>query len=62
VGGLALEIRTNSSIAPPVSREPGIITLDETPIGVFLELEGGKYWIDGTAGACAIYNSATKQP
>jgi adenylate cyclase class 2 len=29
--------------------EPGIITLDETPIGVFLELEGAKSWIDSTA-------------
>jgi adenylate cyclase class 2 len=27
----------------------GIITLDETPIGVFVELEGPKYWIDATA-------------
>ena len=24
----------------------GLITLDETPIGSFLELEGPEYWID----------------
>jgi len=43
--------------------EPGIITLDETPIGVFLELEGAKYWIDHTAGrlgfALSAYSTAS---
>lgn len=29
--------------------EPGFITIDETPIGIFLELEGGPEWIDQTA-------------
>jgi adenylate cyclase class 2 len=29
---------------------PGVITLDETPIGDFLELEGPAAWIDETAG------------
>ena len=29
--------------------EIGIVTLDETPIGNFLELEGPEYWIDRTA-------------
>lgn len=30
--------------------EPGIATLDETPVGVFLELEGEPAWIDTVAG------------
>jgi adenylate cyclase class 2 len=29
--------------------QPGLITLDETPIGTFLELEGTAGWIDATA-------------
>ncbi len=29
--------------------EPGVVTLDETPIGTFLELEGPARWIDATA-------------
>jgi adenylate cyclase class 2 len=31
------------------SHQPGIITVDETPLGIFLELEGRKEWIDETA-------------
>ena len=30
--------------------EAGLITVDETPIGVFLELEGAKDWIDRAGG------------
>ena len=29
--------------------EPGLITIDETPIGVYLELEGPQAWIASTA-------------
>jgi adenylate cyclase class 2 len=29
--------------------EPGIITIDETPIGIYLEIEGPPEWIDRTA-------------
>jgi adenylate cyclase class 2 len=31
--------------------EPGLIELDETPVGNFLELEGPPEWIDATAAA-----------
>jgi adenylate cyclase class 2 len=33
----------------PLDDEPGLITVDETPIGDFLELEGPEVWIDATA-------------
>jgi len=34
---------------------PGIITLDETPIGCFLELEGPASWLDATARELGFY-------
>ena len=43
--------------------EPGVIELDETPVGDFLELEGPPEWIDSTAAAlgfgAADYVTAT---
>ena len=30
-------------------KEPGLMTLDETPIGIFMELEGPARWIDSIA-------------
>jgi adenylate cyclase class 2 len=38
--------RTKFAVQSP---QTGIITIDETPIGVFLELEGPADWIDRTA-------------
>ena len=34
--------------------EPGIVSIDETPIGVFLELEGEPEWIDRTAARIGL--------
>jgi adenylate cyclase, class 2 len=39
------------------SDEPGIVTIDETPIGVFLELEGPADWIDRTAARLGFQQS-----
>lgn len=38
-------------------RERGIITLDETPIGCFLEIEGAPQWIDRTARRLGFHES-----
>lgn len=35
----------------------GVVTLDETPIGVFLELEGAPAWIDETASRLGFSES-----
>ena len=38
-----------------VEQEPGgIVTLDETPIGIYAELEGTEKWIDFTARILGI--------
>jgi adenylate cyclase class 2 len=34
--------------------EPGVVSIDETPIGVFLELEGRPAWIDRTAAQLGL--------
>jgi adenylate cyclase class 2 len=38
--------------------EPGHVTLDETPIGLFMELEGPARWIDRTAKALGFAPAA----
>lgn len=38
--------------------DTGVVTLDETPIGNFLELEGGGEWIDRTANRLGFAPSA----
>jgi len=38
-------------------RDLGLVMLDETPIGNFLELEGSKYWIDRTAALLGFHPS-----
>ncbi len=38
--------------------EPGIATLDETPVGVYMELEGPARWIDRTAKALGFPRDA----
>ena len=42
------KFRTEFKTAPDA---PGVVTLDETPIGNYLELEGPGEWIDNTAKA-----------
>ena len=34
--------------------EPGLITIDETPIGIYLEIEGPRDWIDSTAARVGL--------
>jgi adenylate cyclase class 2 len=38
--------------------EPGLVELDETPIGVFMELEGPSYWIDRAAARLGFTSDA----
>jgi len=37
--------------------EPGIITIDEIPIGIYLEIEGPRAWIDSTAARLGLPKS-----
>jgi adenylate cyclase class 2 len=37
---------------------PGLVTLDETPMGVYLELEGSEYWIDLAAQRLGFTSAA----
>ena len=41
-----------------IAGEPGLITIDETPIGVYLEIEGPQDWIDSTAARLGLSESA----
>lgn len=34
--------------------EPGLVTIDETPIGIYLEMEGPRDWIDSTAARLGL--------
>jgi adenylate cyclase, class 2 len=38
--------------------DPGLVTIDETPMGVFLELEGSKDWIDRAASRLGFPQTA----
>ncbi len=37
-----------------IAGEPGLITIDETPIGVYMEIEGPQDWIDSTAARLGL--------
>jgi adenylate cyclase class 2 len=37
-----------------VAEEPGLITIDETPLGEYLEIEGSQHWIDSTAARLGL--------
>jgi adenylate cyclase, class 2 len=48
--GLAVSFRYEKYRAEyQLGSEEGVVTIDETPIGEFLELEGSPEWIDATA-------------
>lgn len=41
-----------------IKDEPGMVTLDETPMGIFLELEGPPDWLDATAARLGLGRDA----
>jgi adenylate cyclase, class 2 len=40
-----------------IAGEPGLLTIDETPIGIYLEIEGPQDWIDSTAARVGLPKS-----
>ena len=48
------KFRTQFRAAGAPVDKPGIVTIDETPIGIYLEIEGPESWIDSTAASLGL--------